>query len=243
MGGKGAGRSGRVEIGADLPRVGRRLERLHHFEHMKRQLAAGAMRPAGADRLRHVGEADDAVVAVGVGALGRDFAPVFGSSRQLDLAAEIVRVGNDERAGLAIEFDRSVPVPRDVEAHCHRDRRSARERQRPGDVRGDLDGNARTRERLAGDETLGPGSGRNAADARHRPEEIDEVGDIIGSHVEHRAAAGEVIEAGIGMPALMARAHEERRAADRPADQPFVDGAARGLVGAAEKRVRRAAEP
>ena len=45
------------------------------------------------------------------------------------------------------------------------------------------------------------------------------------------------------MPALVARAHEEGRAADRPADQPVVDGAARGLVGAAEKGVGRRAEP
>ena len=85
--------------------------------------------------------------------------------------------------------------------------------------------------------------GGDAADARHRPEKIDEVGDIVRAHVEHGAAAGEVIEARIGMPALVARAHEERRAADRPADQPLIDGAARGLVRAAEKRVGRGAEP
>ena len=41
----------------------------------------------------------------------------------------------------------------------------------------------------------------------------------------------------------MPRAHEESGAADRPADQPFVDRAARSLMGAAEKRVRRRAEP
>ena len=110
-------------------------------------------------------------------------------------------------------------------------------------MRGDLDGNARAGERLARDDALGPRSGGDAADARHRPEKIDEVGDIVRSHVEHGTAAGEVIEARIGMPALMARAHEERRAADRPADQPLIDGAARGLVGAAEKGVGRAAEP
>ena len=45
------------------------------------------------------------------------------------------------------------------------------------------------------------------------------------------------------MPALVARAHEERRAADRPPDQPLIHGAARGLVGAAEKGVGRRAEP
>ena len=44
------------------------------------------------------------------------------------------------------------------------------------------------------------------------------------------------------MPALVARAHEERGPADRPADQPLVDALARGLVGAAKKRVGRAAD-
>ena len=136
-----------------------------------------------------------------------------------------------------------MPVACDVEAHRHRDRGAAREHQRAGDMRRDLDRHARSRKRLAGDDALGPRPRRNAADASHRPEKIDEVGDIIGSHVEHRAAAGEVIEARVGMPALVARAHEERGAADRPADQPFVDRTARGLMGAAEERVGRAAEP
>jgi hypothetical protein len=45
------------------------------------------------------------------------------------------------------------------------------------------------------------------------------------------------------VPTLVARAHEERRAADRPADEPLIDGAARGLVGAAEKGVGRRAKP
>ena len=45
------------------------------------------------------------------------------------------------------------------------------------------------------------------------------------------------------MPALVARAHEERGTADRPADQAFVEGAPRSLMGAAEKGVGRRAEP
>ena len=77
---------------------------------MERQLPARAVGPAGSDRLRHVGEADDTVVAVRVGASGRDLAPVLRSGRELDLAAEMVGVGNDERASLAVELDRTVAV-------------------------------------------------------------------------------------------------------------------------------------
>ena len=45
------------------------------------------------------------------------------------------------------------------------------------------------------------------------------------------------------MPAFVAGAHEEGGAADRRADRPVVDQLARGLVAAAEERVRRAADP
>ncbi len=193
--------------------------------------------------MRHVGEAEDAVIAVRVGVTGRDLAPVLVGRGELDLAAEVIGVGNEQRAFFAIELDRDVPVPRNVEAHGHRDRGAADEGQRPGDMRRDLDRNARSGHGLARDDALGPQPRRRPADARHRTEQIDEVGHVIGAHVEHRPAAVEVVEAGIGVPALMARTHEERRAADRAADQAVVDACARGLVRAAEERVRRAAEP
>ena len=45
------------------------------------------------------------------------------------------------------------------------------------------------------------------------------------------------------MPALVTRAHEECRPANRPADQPFIDGAPRSVVGAAQKGVGRRAKP
>src|SRR5208282_1784144 len=99
-----------------------------------------------------------------------------------------------------------------------------------------------SRERLARDESLGPRARRDAADARHRTQEIDESGDVVGPHVEHGAAATEIEEGGIRVPALMARTHEERRAADRPADEPVVDALARGLLRAAKERIGRATE-
>ncbi len=73
-------------------------------------------------------------------------------------------------------------------------------------------------------------------------EQVDEARHVIGAHVEHRPAAVEIVEAGIGMPALMAGAHEEGGAADRLADRAGVDELARGLLRAAEEGVRRGAD-
>ena len=80
-------------------------------------------------------------------------------------------------------------------------------------------------------------------DAFDRPEQIDQVGHVIGAHVEHRPAAGQIVEGGVGVPAFVAGAHEEGGPADRPTDHALVDALSRGLVRAAEKRVGRAAEP
>ena len=106
----------------------------------------------------------------------------------------------------------------------------------------DLDRDLLAGERLAGD---GPGRPRprgDRGDARHRAEQVDEVGDVVGRHVEHRAAAAEVVEAGVRVPALVAGAHEEGGAGERLADGAVVDQPAAGLVGAAEEGVRRAAD-
>ena len=127
---------------------------------MERQLAAGAVRPAGADRLRHVGDADDAVVAVGIGVLGRDLAPVLAAVAQFDLAAEIVGVGHDQRARLAVELDRTVPVPgRRRSSSSIVTAAPLDEHQRAGDMGRDLDRDARALQRLAGDDALGRASG------------------------------------------------------------------------------------
>ena len=86
------------------------------------------------------------------------------------------------------------------------------------------------------------GRGVDAGDARHRAEQVDEVGDVVGPHVEHRPAAGLVVEGRVRVPALVAGAHEEGGAADRHADGAVVDQLAAGLVGAAEKGVGGAAD-
>ena len=74
------------------------------------------------------------------------------------------------------------------------------------------------------------------------PEQLDQIGDVVWPHVEHRPAAAQIVEAGRRVPALVARTHEEGAAGDRHADRAVVDQLARGLVAAAEERVRRAAD-
>jgi hypothetical protein len=200
------------------------------------------MLPAGADRMRKVGHADNAVVAVGVSVSRLDLAPVLGCVREFDPAAEVVGIRNDQRAGFAIKLDRNMFMPRHVEAHGHRDCRAARKQKRPRDMGRDFDRNALSRKRLAGHETFRPRACRHAADARDGTEKIDERGDIVGAHVEHGAASAEVVEAGIRVPTLVARTHEESRAANRVADEAVVDALARGLLPAAEESVRGAAD-
>src|ERR1700761_7247194 len=118
---------------------------------MERQLTARAMRPSGADRLRHVGKAENAIVAVSIGTLCWDLAPILSGGSKFDPTAKIVGIGNDKRTGFAVKLDRTVSVSRDVKAHCHSYGSSAHEHQNPGSVGGDLNGNARARERLPRD--------------------------------------------------------------------------------------------
>ena len=58
-----------------------------------------------------------------------------------------------------------------------------------GDMGRDLDRDHRALQRLAGDRPLGAGARGDAGDARDRAEQVDEGGDVVGRHVEHRAAA------------------------------------------------------
>src|SRR3984957_21158029 len=106
---------------------------------MEGERAARAMRTALADRLRHVREAKDAIIAVGVGVLDRDLAPILGGGGDLDLAPEIIGIRNDQRALLAIKFYGRVPVPGNIEAHGHRASGAAREQERARHVSRDLD--------------------------------------------------------------------------------------------------------
>ena len=224
------------------PAVRRSLERFHHFEDMEGEAAARPVRALAADGMGHVGHPHDAVVAVGVGMLGRHLLPVLARRGDFDVAAEPVGVGHGERRFGPVDLDRPMAMARHVEAHHQGDHRAGMEFERPGRVGGHLHRDARSLQRLAGDQAFAPRARGDAGDALDRAEQVDEIGDVVGAHVEHRAAAGGIVERRARMPALMSRAHEERRAGDRRADRALVDQLAAGLVGAAEKRIGRAAD-
>ncbi len=159
-----------------------------------------------------------AIIAVRVSVPGRDLAPIVGRGRDLDRAAEIIWVGDDQRALFAVDLDRSVPV-----ARRRRSSSSSTRRRRSTNVRTPVTWVATSTgmrgpgERLAADDALGARARGDARDACHRPEQVDEIGDVIGAHVEHRAAAAEIVEGRARVPAFMARAHEEGGSADSAA--------------------------
>ena len=114
--------------------------------------------------------------------------------------------------------------------------------ERSRDMRCHLHGNHRALQRLAGDRPLGAGARRDARDPCNRADQVHESGDVVGAHVEHRAATFGVVEGRVRMPALMAGAHEEGAAGNGPADRALVDELAAGLMRAAEEGVGRAAD-
>ncbi len=63
----------------------------------------------------------------------------------------------------------------------------------------------------------------HAGDALHRADQVDEGGNVIRTHVEHRSGTLAIVETGIGMPAFVAGTHEESGAGDGAADGAFID--------------------
>src|ERR1700722_15672515 len=140
--------------GDEGPGFGRPLERLHHFKYVKGKGATGAMGPIRPDRMGHVGCADDAIIAVGIGMFGFDPRPGFLGGHDFDLSVEEIGVGHDERTLRAVNFERSMLVAGDVEAHRNRNRRSADELHRASDMGRRVDGNSLAAPRLAANAAL-----------------------------------------------------------------------------------------
>ncbi len=105
-----------------------------------------------------------------------------------------------------------------------------------------FDGNVLALARLAGDFAAlarGRRKGRHPFDWS---DQIDEIGDVIGSDIEDRPRARLEEEVGIGVPVLKAEAHDVACPRRHPANGPFIDQGAGLLMGTAEERVRRAAD-
>lgn len=110
----------------------------------------------------------------------------------------------------------------DIEAHADLHDRAILEGQHAGDMGRDMDRDRLTLLRLAGDEPLVARRNGKARDFGDRSQQVNEIGNVIGSHIQHRPAANLVVEGGIRVPALMAGAHEGRRPTHGNAENTFI---------------------
>lgn len=136
---------------------------------------------------------------------------------------------------------RQLRVP-DIERGQDGGDRAAGQVDDPGDMGRYFDLDALAAFGLAADDPLGEGHRRAASQTTGATEQREKRGQIVRTHVEHRAAAALVIKLGIGMPALVASAGHVRRSADRPSDHTLSDQIETGLDSGTEKRVRSAAQ-
>ena len=94
--------------------------------------------------------------------------------------------------------------------------------------------------RLTGNRAVRDLDARHPADPLHRAEKVQQRGEIVRPHVEHRSAAFFIIKLRIRVPMLVPAAHHERGERDRLADQPVIDRLAGRLNARAHECVRRA---
>ncbi len=158
-------------------------------------------------------------------------------------AAEEVGIGAKQAAFGAVDLDRRTLMAPHIPRGAHRHVRALGELQRAIHHGGHLHVDRLPGQRLAGDGALRIADGGASAHARHRAQQVDELGDVIRPHVVDRSAAALVEEGRVGVPALHAVRKHRYRAADGPADASRVDRGAARLVRAAEESVRRAAHP
>ena len=199
------------------------------------------MRPAGADGLRHVRQADRSPVAFDE--FVRHLAP-FRIVRQAQVhrAVELIRIGNAQRPIRAEDGDRlliGATEFRKTRGEGLNDRAdgAAFELHHAADVIRRFDADRRPLLRLAGDGAVRNFDRGHAADALHRSQEIEQRGEIVRPHVEHGPAALLVVELRVGMPVLVPAAHHEGGERDRLADRPVVDHFSRRLNAGAQKGV------
>ena len=141
-------------------------------------------------------------------------------------AAEAVGSGADRLASVPWISDEAVGVPPHVKAHHHRHYGAGMELQRAGACVSTFTSDdspacgfelmvRRSRARLV--------MRRNAA---HRPQGVNQSGEIVRPHIEQRTAAQIVVEGRVRMPGFDPRPHHERRAGHGLADRAGVDQAA-----------------
>jgi hypothetical protein len=211
---------------------------VHHLEHVLAERSGG---PQLRSAHRHVLQADAARGAL-VAAGHRERLPaVAAEAVQLHVPVEAVGVRDREGAAGAVDLDR-VGRGRDrVEAHHERREHPRLVDQHPGDVRVGRDGDRLALAGTGADGPLGPEPARRADDRLDRAQQRHQRMDVVRAHVQQRAAAGDVVEVRLRMPALVPGRDHRGRRRDRGADQAVVDRRAGRLRAGAEHRVRRGA--
>ena len=208
---------------------------------MGAELAGGAVRLSGGDRLDHVVEADAARIGAAAGGVGH-VVPAAAAALEPDRAAEGVRVGQQQDALGAVDRDVADVLVAGLEARDQVRRHAVGELHRRARVRG--------RGRREGLSTARPDLDRplegthrgEARDALDRAEQGDDRRQVVGAHVEQRAGAVGVEDVGIRMPGLLAADQHGRAHRERLADQRPRRCRASGLVGRAQEDVGRAAD-
>ena len=95
----------------------------------------------------------------------------------------------------------------------------------------------------AGAGTGGEGGGNHTAHALDAAHKVDQRGDVVGTHIQHGAAAELVVELGIGMPGLVAVAGKVGGSTHDIADGALVDELTAGLNAGTHVGVGSACDP
>ena len=96
---------------------------------------------------------------------------------------------------------------------------------------------------LAGRDPLLKGNTRRSGNTTHRPQQVDQAGQVVRPHVEQRAAADLIVKIGVGMPRFGTMTGHKRHGSHRLPDPAIVDQLAAGLLPTAQKGIRGTTDP
>ena len=157
-------------------------------------------------------------------------------------AAKEVGVGHIQRAFGAIKFEMVALMVPDIPRGRQVDGRARVKLQQGVDVGRGLDRDLLALARARSDRAFGFGRGCQSAHTLHRPQKVDQRGDVIGSHVHNRASAGLVEELGRGVPAFGPVGLNGGIACGDLTNRALVQNGAGLLMRAAQKRIGRTAD-
>src|SRR5215203_5130531 len=216
---------------------------MDHLEDVHAELATGPVPSARAYGLGHVSEPyPPGVPRVSVGQ--GNILP-GGCVRAPEAYWTVGEVGVGEAQGTfcTVEVDPGLILRPNVEGGDKGSNSAALEVHHAGDVGRSVHRDGDPREGFAGDRTLWERDARRPGDPPHGPHQGRERGEVVGSHVEHRASAGLEVEVRVRMPVLGAVAEHERRYGDGLSYDPLVHDLAAGLEAATQEGVRGTADP